>query len=162
MTEVQQQMTETMAFLADLQATAALLNGRPVDGPCDADCGCSTAPTATSDSTASPVTFVARQLTDDAAPIACSLGSGDRQARIADWQALLALVVARRSLASGVRLEFGAAEPLGEIVRLAAAEFECCPFFAFAVTIDSRGLALEVTATPDGQALLAGVFGVAG
>jgi hypothetical protein len=155
-------MAETTAFLADLQATAALLNGRPVDGPCDADCGCSTAPTATSQSTASPVTFVPRRLTDEAPPIACSLGAGDMQARIADWQAVLALVEARVPLASGVRLEFGEAQPLWERARLAAAEFGCCPFFGFAVTIDSRGLALEVTAPPDGQDLLAGVFGVAG
>jgi MerR family transcriptional regulator, copper efflux regulator len=55
------------------------------------------------------------------------------------------------------------AEPalLGEIAPLAAAEHDCCPFFSFDVTIDGRGIALEVTAPADGQGALASVFGVA-
>jgi DNA-binding transcriptional MerR regulator len=157
--EVQQQMAETMAFLADLQATAAALNGLPAEGSCDADCGCSTAPTAASPSATSPVTSVSRRGTADAPPLACSLGAGDMQARLADWQAVLALVEARLPIPGGLRLEFRSAAPLVDIARLAAAEYECCPFFGFAVTIDGRGLALEVTAPVDGQEVLVGVFG---
>jgi hypothetical protein len=114
-----------------------------VDGPGDADCGCSTAPAVAS------------------VPIACSLDGGDMPARIADWQGVLALVEARLPLANGVRLEFSPGVSMTDVVRLAAAENDCCPFFGFAVTIDGRGFALEVTAPSDGQHLLAGLFGVA-
>jgi len=81
------------------------------------------------------------------------------QARVADWQALLAGVEHREPITHGLRLHFGHAGPLAEIGRLAAAEHECCPFFTFAITIDGRGVALEVTAPPDGHALLELVFG---
>jgi hypothetical protein len=49
------------------------------------------------------------------------------------------------------------AAPIREIVRLAAGEHQCCTFFAFAVTVDARGVALEVTAPADGQSLLESV-----
>jgi acyl-CoA reductase-like NAD-dependent aldehyde dehydrogenase len=113
-----------------------------VDGPGDADCGCSTAAVAS-----------------ESVPIACSLDGGDMPARIADWQAVLALVDARLPLANGIRLVFGPAVSTSDVVRLAVAENDCCPFFGFAVTIDGRGFALEVTAPPDGQQLLADLFG---
>lgn len=45
------------------------------------------------------------------------------------------------------------------LAALVEAEQTCCPFFSFAITVDQRGLALEVTAPTDGQALLATVFG---
>jgi hypothetical protein len=160
--ELQQQLADTMSFLAELQATAALLNGRAADGPCDADCGCSTAPSAAPATTESTVTYVPRRPIDDAPPIACSLTVSDGQERIADWQAVLALVESRRAIERGVRLEFGPAVPTSDVARLAAAEYACCPFFGFAVTVDRRGMALEVTAPPHGQTLLASVFGVAG
>jgi hypothetical protein len=48
-----------------------------------------------------------------------------------------------------------------EIARLAGAEVECCPFFSFTLSLDARGVVLEVTAPTDGQALLDSVFGVA-
>jgi hypothetical protein len=41
------------------------------------------------------------------------------------------------------------------------AEHDCCPFFGFAVRVDGRGVALEVTAPADAQLLLESVFGVA-
>jgi hypothetical protein len=49
--------------------------------------------------------------------------------------------------------------PLSEIARLAAAEYGCCPFLAFALTVDERGIALEVTAPPDGAEVLTAAFG---
>jgi DNA-binding transcriptional MerR regulator len=158
-TEVQLHMAETMAFLADLQTTAAFLSAQPVDGPCDASCGCSSAPPAASSFDASPVTLVDRRAADDVPAIACSLSAGDMPERMTEWQAVLAQVEARRPLEGGVRLEFGSAAPLHEIALLAAKEYECCPFFGFAVTIDARGLGLEITAPADAQELVAGVFG---
>jgi hypothetical protein len=46
-----------------------------------------------------------------------------------------------------------------EIARLAAAEFECCSFFRFAVVIDASGVRLEIGAPPEAQHLIAEVFG---
>ena len=82
--------------------------------------------------------------------------------RMADWQAVTNEVVRREALEGGVRLVFGDDPPLGEIVRLAMAEYQCCPFFGFAVTVDARGTALEVTAPPEGAEVLAAAFGLAG
>jgi DNA-binding transcriptional MerR regulator len=147
-TEIQQRMAETMAFLADLQTTAAFLSAQPVDGPCDVDCRCSTAPPRAAGIDASP-------------PIACSLSAGDMPQRMTDWQAVIAHVEARRPLEGGVRLEFASTAPLHEITLLAAKEFECCPFFGFAITIDGRGLGLDIIAPANGQELLAALFGTA-
>lgn len=82
--------------------------------------------------------------------------------RIADWQDVTRRVAHREPLEGGVRLVFGVEPPLSEIARLAAAEYACCPFFGFAITVDSRGTALEVTAPSDGVELVAAAFGVAG
>jgi hypothetical protein len=38
---------------------------------------------------------------------------------------------------------------VGELARLVAAEQHCCAFISFAITVDQRGVALEVRA-PDG------------
>lgn len=42
---------------------------------------------------------------------------------------------------------------------MAAAEQDCCRFFAFSVTVDSRGLALEVRAPADADDVVTTLFG---
>jgi len=176
--DAQRHIAEQVAFAAQLQATAASLAGLPVDGPCDGTCGCTTTIDAEADAgagavsadaggcgcgtgaTAEPVTLTAGDATASP-PIACSLAGGDMQARIGEWQALVVHVDRREAITDGLRLVFTQPAPLGEITRLAAAEYDCCPFFGFTVTIDGRGVALEVTAPADGHVLLASVFGVA-
>jgi len=174
--EIQRHIAEQVAFGAQLQATAASLAGRPVNGPCDESCGCTATIDADTDAgaesavaggcgcgtgaAADAVTLTAGGATASP-PIACSLAGGDMQARIGEWQALLADVDHREAITDGLRLVFTQPAPLGEITRLAAAEHDCCPFFDFTVTIDGRGIALEVTAPADGHVLLASVFGVA-
>jgi hypothetical protein len=79
-----------------------------------------------------------------------------------EWNALLQDVVDRHGLDDGLRLEFQPGTDVTEIARLAAAEQTCCRFFDFTLTIDSRGIALEVHAPPDGQTVLAGLFGTPG
>ena len=68
---------------------------------------------------------------------------------LAAWQAALAAVVDRVPIENGVRLQFGAHTAIGELAELAAAEQDCCMFFRFNLTIDTRGIGLEVTAPPD-------------
>jgi hypothetical protein len=93
--------------------------------------------------------------------IACTLGVEDVPARLAEWQSVLNVVRARSPIPDGVRLEFAGDAPIEEIVRLARAEHECCAFFSFAVTIDGRGPALEVTAPSAARPVVDALFGTA-
>lgn len=92
-------------------------------------------------------------------PIACTLGASEVPARLAEWEAVLAPVVSREPLDNGVRLVFPAGVSLAALVDLAAAEQACCGFFRFAVTLDSRGAALEVGAPPEAIDLVHSIFG---
>jgi hypothetical protein len=59
-----------------------------------------------------------------------------------------------RPFASG-----GGDAPLADVARLAAAEQDCCRFFSFALTVDERGVALEVRAPDDALSLVEALFG---
>lgn len=48
-----------------------------------------------------------------------------------------------------------------ELARLAAAEFACCPFFTFDLTIGPDGLRFTVRAPEAAQDMLSGLFGAA-
>lgn len=172
---VEAHLAEQAAFADQLRATADGLAVRPLDGPCDDSCGCTT--TRVEDGSgdgcgtgcgcsadASPSAVVAfgsktdRPAASDV-PIACSLSGTDMAARVDDWQHLLDGVTGRAVVPGGLRLELGDRSALAELVRLVDAEQTCCPFFSFAITVDSCGLALEVTAPVDGQDLLSTIFG---
>ncbi|MGH9212007.1 MAG: hypothetical protein ACRD2C_15185 [Acidimicrobiales bacterium] len=149
------QMTGPTTLAAGAPRAAGILSGQPVDGSCGDTCGCATDATAAAG-------------VSDGVPIACTLGAGEMPTRLEEWKALLTDeqgplrgVTARHGLDDGVRLEFGPDTDVTEIARLAAAEQECCGFFSFAVVIDSRGIALEVHAPPDGRPVLDALFGLA-
>jgi hypothetical protein len=60
-----------------------------------------------------------------------------------------------------VRLEFDAGMAVEDLVRLVAAEQQCCAFFSFTITVDADGVALEVQA-PDGATdMVTALFGTA-
>ncbi|MEN3273172.1 MAG: hypothetical protein V7636_1933 [Actinomycetota bacterium] len=103
-----------------------------------------------------PVPIIAKA---DATPIACTLGAGEIDVRVAEWRALLATVTSRVDIEDGVRLVLGSDARLDEVARLAAAEYDCCRFFAFAITVDQRGIALEVRAPEGAEELVAELFG---
>ena len=95
-------------------------------------------------------------------PIACTLAAGDVPVRVEEWRRLLSFVVAREELdGGGRRLTFAgdAAVDAPAVAALAAAEHACCGFFRFAVTIDGRGLALEVRAPDDAREMVDALFG---
>ena len=98
-------------------------------------------------------------LSDKAAPIACSLSADALGDRLDEWRSVLAGVRHRSAIDGGVRLEFVDGVDLAGLAGLVAAEQDCCRFFSFALTIDERGVALEVRAPADGQGLLDDVFG---
>ena len=155
----QQQIAELMAFTADLQHAAATLGQHRPEGPCNDDCGCVTAPTV--GSTAQPVSFGRKPASPQAPPIACTLAAGEMTGRIGEWQSLVAHVVRREAIDGGVRCVFAESVPLDELMRLVAAEQACCRFFAFAITVDVTGVALEVQAPDDASLVVSSMFGVA-
>ena len=94
--------------------------------------------------------------------IACTLESGAMPERLADWQRVLSLVRARTQTPDGrLRVEFDPGIDVGELARLVAAEQQCCAFFSFALTVDRRGIALEVDAPEDAAEIVSALFGTA-
>lgn len=63
------------------------------------------------------------------------------------------------SCARRAPVELRPGEPVDEIARLVQAEQACCPFFAFAITVDQRGVGLEVTAPTDALPVVDELFG---
>jgi hypothetical protein len=93
------------------------------------------------------------------APIACTLDGSSIDRRVDEWRSLLAGGVRQREpLPRGLRLELSAVD-VAELARLVAAEQACCQFFAFAITIDERGVGLEVQAPADAVSLVHALFG---
>ena len=124
----------------ELRAAAeALERHRPI-GACDDSCGC--LPDVVAESTISPVAFGRKP--EKEVPIACTLGPGDIQQRIADWHRVLHDTTARTPLDGGVHLAFAATVDMQELTRLVVAEQDCCRLFAFAITVDDRGVGLDI------------------
>lgn len=157
----QGQVAELIALSADLQRAAAALERHRPDGPCDDRCGCVSEPESDTSAVPELVSLMAGPSAGEGAPIACTLGQGELRGRVDEWQAVLEHVERRDAIAGGVRAVFGSTVPLEELIRLVAAEQDCCQFFAFAITVDSRGIALEVTAPADASAIVEALFGAA-
>jgi MerR family copper efflux transcriptional regulator len=155
----QQQIVELMTLTHELQRAAKILELHRPDGPCDDQCGCVT--DATLDPVAQPqsVSLVRKMSSTESPPIACTLASESMRGRFEEWQALLAHAIQRGNVDEGVRITFGPAMPLEELIRLTTAEQDCCQFFNFSITVDTRGVALEVRAPADARDVLHGLFG---
>lgn len=133
----QRQIVELMTLTAQLHRAASALEMHRPDGPCDDRCGCVT----------------------DVAPIACTLGPQSMPGRFDDWRALLAHVTRRDSIDGGVRATLSPTVPLDRLIHLTAAEQDCCQFFDFAITVDQRGVALEVRAPDEALPVVHALFG---
>jgi hypothetical protein len=94
-------------------------------------------------------------------PIVCSLDASAVPGRLDAWQAALVHVAEREAIDGGVRLVLTPDAPIGEVAALAAAEQDCCTFFAFTLTVDGRGTALEVRAPMAARDLVTSLFGPA-
>ena len=164
----QHQLAELATFTGELQQTAAALERHRPDGACDAECGCVSDPTTVASAVAlahsvvlSAKPAVSGPAVSGETAIACTLSAGSMADRMREWQALLAHVEQREPIDGGVRSVFAASVPMAELLRLVVAEQECCEFFRFAITVDGRGVALEVRAPDDAGAILVSVFGAA-
>jgi hypothetical protein len=90
-------------------------------------------------------------------PIACSLDADGARSQLDEWHAVLhaAVVATARESATDIRMQLRAdPEVVGRIVALAQREVACCPFFRFAIEIDTHGLALTATVPPDAAEVL--------
>ncbi|MEY2582152.1 MAG: hypothetical protein QOE09_2001 [Ilumatobacteraceae bacterium] len=155
----QRQIVELMTLASELQRAAVSLELHRPDGPCDEHCGCITD---TEDHTIDrrSVTLVPKPATSThAVPIACTLAAPAMSGRLDEWRDLLTHVERRETIDGGVRATFGSTTPLHELMRLAAVEQDCCQFFSFAITVDPRGIALEVRAPNDALPVVEGLFG---
>lgn len=154
------QIAELATFTSELEQAASALERHRPDGACDTYCGCVSDP----DDTAPAATLQAISLTTKPAAagepdIACTLSAGSVNGRIGDWQALLAHVEGREPIDGGVRAVFASAVSTDDLIRVVVAEQDCCQFFRFAITVDARGIALEVRAPADAQSIVESVFG---
>lgn len=144
-------VAELEAFTADLRRIRADLDAHTPDGRCDSECGCLTDSSTTLSTPGTPVAPVS-------GPVACTLEAGEMQVRLQEWRDLVTHVVDRSPIDGGTRLQLDATTPLDQLVLLVSAEQGCCSFLAFAITVDSRGLALEVQAPAEGRAMVDSLF----
>jgi hypothetical protein len=103
-------------------------------------------------------------VTADGQPIVCTLDAdgGDREARLHDWRAILAEAAGRRDTDEGVAVTFGHdIARTAELARLMAAEYSCCSFGSYHLTIDAGGVHLEIRMPPEARDAFAGMFGAA-
>jgi len=139
--EAQARIAELNAFADDLRRILATLGSHTPDGPCDVGCGC------ISDTS----------LPDP--PLACTLDGAQLAGRLQEWRQLLAHVAGRGDIDGGVRLQLDATTPMGELADLIRAEQTCCAFFAFAITVDDRGMGLEVRAPAEALSAIDSLLG---
>jgi MerR family transcriptional regulator, copper efflux regulator len=151
--DAQARITELVMLSAELQQAGSALERHRPEGRCDEDCGCLSSPA----TTVASVSLVAKP----DVPIACTLSGDAMPGRMEDWQRVLRFVRDRGPVAGGVRLELDPSVPLDDVVRLVAAEQKCCRFFSFAVTVDERGIGLEVRAPDDALPVVHALFGAA-
>jgi hypothetical protein len=95
----------------------------------------------------------------NALPIACTLAAASMKGRLDDWQALMSHVERREPIDDGVRAVFASSVPTDELIRLVVAEHDCCQFLRFTITVDTRGIALEVRAPHGARAIVESMFG---
>jgi hypothetical protein len=94
--------------------------------------------------------------------IVCTLGTGDRAARLADWQAVLAEATGREDSDEGVAVRFDHdADRTVRLAGLIAAEYACCSFASYHLTVDSHGVRLEIRTPPEARGAFAGLFELA-
>ena len=157
----QRQTVAALDRLARLQAAAARLKAEPSDGSCTGDCVCAQAVVALTSSPAVPQSAVGLVLAP-ATAISCTLEGGIEamQVRVGEWQDVVGRAIDRRTVPGGVTLLYGHDEQLGvELARLAAAEYACCSFFTFSLTVGPAGMAFTVTAPAEAGDVVTAMFG---
>ncbi len=149
----QAKTAELIAFTSELRRVAEDLAMHTPDGPCDESCGCVV--------DRAPVAVVARRPTGDGPAIACTLSPDRRDGRVDRWRSVADRAAGREPIPRGVRLRFEPGVDVVALAALAAIEHDCCRFFTFSITIDTAGVALDVTGPDDARPLLDALVGIA-
>jgi hypothetical protein len=149
-----------------LQTAADILTGPSAIGGCTDDCACTRAAAVTD----GPYVFPSRDggtttaaVTADGLPIVCTLDADgeDLIGRVGQWQTILAEATTRETTAEGIAVTFPHdIARTAELARLLAAEYSCCSFASYHLSIDARGVRMEIHAPDEGRDALAAVFGV--
>lgn len=156
--DARRRAAELTVLTGQLVEAAGNLSGPAPDGPCGPGCACLT--TAPGAATTQPVPAPVPVPTP--VPVACTLDAGEMPGRLDSWRSVLRRVAGRTATGDGgLRLTFDPAVDVAALARLIAAEQGCCAFFAFALTVDQRGVALEVRAPDDAGPVVAALFGTA-
>ncbi len=162
----QHQIAELTTLVVELgQAANGLEQHRP-EGPCDVACGCLGAPRPHAETEAEPETKptddrlpVSAQVSTSREPgIACTLTTEALRRRLTDWHGLAQHVDIHEPIDDGVRCVFADTVPTAQLMRLVMAEQACCQFLRFAITVDTRGTALEVRCPDDARELVEALF----
>lgn len=165
LTRAQTEIIELVTLIAELRRAASVLERhRPVGG-CDDQCGCVTEPTDTAPGEFA-VALTSKPANEADPVVSCTLSPDRMRDRIDTWNELLrdktdlfGGVTTRTAIDDGIRLQFAPGVDVAELAELAAAEQNCCRFFNFAITIDHRGIGLDITAPPDAHAAVTALFG---
>ena len=163
-----QEAVDLTARVARLQqAQAVLAEPSSASATCGQGCECVTAVTAASSGSPVAVAVSRAALTapiGDAVSLVCTLDGGlpAMQGRIDEWQAVIGEAIGREPADGGVTLVYDHDEHvLAELARLAGAEFACCSFFTFTLTVGPAGMRFTVTAPQDASEVVTAVFGTA-
>ena len=143
-------LRDLIAVTGDLRRAMTQLDALPTAGGCDEDCVCLANPPGDQRRLVGPML---------GSPVACTLSIDDAPDRLADWQAVLSEVVERVPVEDGLRLTLSERADLAEVGRLLVAEHGCCSFLRFALTMDDRGVAIEIGAPGDARDLVVELFG---
>jgi hypothetical protein len=88
--------------------------------------------------------------------IECTLEAdgGDPAARATDWQSMVAGATTRERIDNGVAVTFTHdVERTARLARLMAAEYACCSFATYQLTIDSNGVRMEIHTPPQARGM---------
>ena len=88
-------------------------------------------------------------------PIVCTLSDRDQLARVGEFRAVFAHLVATQQFEGGFRWRFSAEPGLeATLVDLARREHDCCRFFEFDITRDSDCIVWETRASQEAAVIM--------
>ncbi|MEO3854260.1 hypothetical protein [Acrocarpospora sp. B8E8] len=95
--------------------------------------------------------------------IVCTLeGAEAMRERLSEWEQVIGAATGRESADGGITLTFAQdGRTAVELARLAVAEFECCSFFTFALSVGPAGMRFTVTAPDEAHDVVTALFGTA-
>jgi hypothetical protein len=166
--DLHRQTVAALDRLARLQTAAVRLKAEANAGACSENCPCAQAVEALASSPVVPAKDVGLVLAPGSGlgpAIACTLEGGIEamQERVGEWQSVVGHAIDRHGVAGGVTLSYGHDERLAvELARLAAAEYACCSFFTFSLTVGPTGMTFTVTAPEEARDVVTAMFGAYG